>query len=84
MTARAEDRKQKRYATSPAKPDFEISYRNVPCVTFFQNCINRSALLDKMAVGAKNKQEFRRRLCRAWKGTCVSDIYLQQLQLTSS
>ena len=32
----------------------------------------------------KSKQEFRRRLCRAWEGTCVSDIQLQQLELMSS
>ena len=30
------------------------------------------------------QQEFRQRLCRAWEGTCVKDIYLQQLQLMSN
>ena len=35
---------------------------NVPWVTLYQNCLNRSAQMNKMAARAKNRKTFKRLL----------------------
>ena len=40
----------------------KLLYRNVPKVTVYQNCSNRSAPLNKMAARSKNRKTFKRLL----------------------